>query len=268
MESSALCAPGNRWALSSEGAKRMALLARTGRGDALVGVALSIDRLSGFVALVGSWASDTELRAALEALTPHIERSIDLYLRHERVRSENLAATFGLDLVSVGVFLLTDGNRVAWSNQTARALLAQGDLKVVGDDLVCSEEMSGHRLLDAFRERSGKPFALPRTVGYPLLMEVHTMPRLSGEKVTGVALARDPLAPALPSVQILHDLYGLSPTEARLAIAFARAQSVSDFAREWGLSSAYVKTLSKRTLARAGVNTRVELVRLVLGATF
>lgn len=65
--------------------------------------------------------------------------------------------------------------------------------------------------------------------------------------------------------EVLCSTYGLTPAEARLAIAATAAGSLSDVARNVGVASNTAKSHLKQVYAKTGATSRAELVRLVMG---
>jgi DNA-binding CsgD family transcriptional regulator len=65
-------------------------------------------------------------------------------------------------------------------------------------------------------------------------------------------------------VEQLVDLFGLLPSEARLAWALGRGLSISDAAEELGLTQETARYYSKKIYAKTGARGQVELVRNIL----
>lgn len=234
----------------------------------IIGATFTVNEHTGFIAVAGRFRCEKEACDTLDRLIPHLERSIAQYLKRKKLEAENLANEYGLDRMDVGVFLLAKGGRIARSNRAGRVMVSRGILEIDGDILTCPGREAARCLEQAFKTADGRAFAVPRAAEYPLLMEVHPLSCERMAQTVRIVFVRDPSAPPLPSVETLCTLYEFSRTEARLALSFACGHSIQDFAQEWNFSEAYVKTLSKRTLARVSAGTRVNLVRMVLGSAF
>ena len=65
-----------------------------------------------------------------------------------------------------------------------------------------------------------------------------------------------------PPAELLEHLWGLTPTEARLAAALVEGRTVSDFLDESGISDNTARTHLKRVFHKAGVTRQSELIRL------
>lgn len=65
--------------------------------------------------------------------------------------------------------------------------------------------------------------------------------------------------------EVLFSTYGLTPAEARMAIAATAAGSLQDVARSIGVATSTGKSHLKQVYAKTGAASRAELVRLVMG---
>ena len=79
-----------------------------------------------------------------------------------------------------------------------------------------------------------------------------------------VALQLVPLSePAPLPPAVLQTLYGLTPSEARLAHALAARRKLADAARESGLSATTARTYLKKIFLKTGTSRQAQLVRLL-----
>ena len=74
----------------------------------------------------------------------------------------------------------------------------------------------------------------------------------------------DPQAVQLPSVERLGELYGLTPTEAKVACEFSRGHSYKQVAQRLKISEDTVRAHVKQIYPKTRVNRQSDLVRLVL----
>ena len=63
----------------------------------------------------------------------------------------------------------------------------------------------------------------------------------------------------------ISELYGLTPTEARLAVHVADGGAVAAFASENGVAVGTVRTHLKAVFAKTGIHRQSDLVRLIVG---
>ena len=74
----------------------------------------------------------------------------------------------------------------------------------------------------------------------------------------------DPGLDNRPAAEALRDAFGLTPAEARLAIALAQGVRLADHAESVGISLNTVKTLLSRVFRKTETARQAELVRLLL----
>ena len=67
-----------------------------------------------------------------------------------------------------------------------------------------------------------------------------------------------------PSCEQLVDMFGLLPSEARLAWLLAQATSIRDAAAALGLSEETARNYSKKIYAKTGASGHAELVRVIM----
>ena len=91
--------------------------------------------------------------------------------------------------------------------------------------------------------------------------------QIDGQGSTQIRFAvfiTDPQAVQLPSSERLGDLYGLTPTEAKVACEFARGHSYKQVAQRLKVSEETVRAHIKQIYPKTRVNRQSDLVRLVL----
>jgi DNA-binding CsgD family transcriptional regulator len=64
----------------------------------------------------------------------------------------------------------------------------------------------------------------------------------------------------------LVDLFGLSPSEARLALALCRGKGIAESARELGITAETARGYSKVIYAKTGTRGQADLVRVIMGS--
>jgi DNA-binding CsgD family transcriptional regulator len=64
----------------------------------------------------------------------------------------------------------------------------------------------------------------------------------------------------------LSDLFALSPSEARLALALCRGKSIAEAAAELGLALETARSYSKSIYLKTGTRGMADLVRIVMGS--
>lgn len=100
----------------------------------------------------------------------------------------------------------------------------------------------------------------------PLVLEVAPLGPASGtfgeNRPAVLVFIRDPEAPL--EVTRLRDLFGLTRTEASVAAALGRGQSMDDIATEMGIGIGTARTHLKRILTKTGMHRQAQLVALLV----
>jgi DNA-binding CsgD family transcriptional regulator len=81
---------------------------------------------------------------------------------------------------------------------------------------------------------------------------------------SAVVLIGDPDSSLASAETIAMQLYGLTPSEARLACAVASGDSLESYARTRGITIATARWTMKQTLSKTGARRQADLVRMLL----
>jgi DNA-binding CsgD family transcriptional regulator/PAS domain-containing protein len=222
--------------------------------------------------------------ALLEPLVPHIRRALQLHRR--LIAAESTAADFAsvLDQSSQAVFMTDSEGRVSFLNQAASRLTRMRDgLTYENGELRAAREADTTRLrallADAIKTSSGEGLGaggvlpLGRPSGRrPLALLVSPVPRrqtrLAGLATTAaMVFVSDPEQGPLPTEDMLHALFGLTPAEAKLTRVLAQGASLEAAAACLGLRRETVRSRVKAIFEKTSTHRQAELVRLVLTAT-
>ena len=195
-------------------------------------------------------------------------------LRHALGGLSGGGAEQALDLMTLGIVLLDGQGKAAHTNRAAHEMAAVGDVIHLGVD--------GVRALDPLSDR-----ALQQAIS-----QTREAARENAEKVVGVMLHRpqdagsvSALASALPngrtdrpsvalflcapdrarvSEPLLMDLFGLTPTEARVAGALASSSRAVDVAAQLGVSQTTIAFHMRNLFQKTGTNRQADLIALIL----
>ncbi|MGS5087611.1 helix-turn-helix transcriptional regulator [Hydrogenophaga sp. A37] len=204
----------------------------------------------------------------LAELAPHIGQAFLLtdQLQASMERDERLRGL--LDSLCFGVVLCSENGRVQWVNRQATALLAPGAaLCLQGDHLYGRIAQDTQALLAAL---SAAMRAGPQRVGYLRLGEgaqaLHVAIR-PGDDPGSLMLVLSSAAVALEMpAGALENLFGLTPTEARLLGAIATGSTVEAYAQLRGVSVGTARVQLKQIQSKTGRHRQSDLVRLVLSS--
>lgn len=227
-------------------------------------------------------------RTRLRLLLPHLSRSLGVM---QRLRSAELsmATTYAmLDRLPAGVLLVDAAGEVTYVNRAAERMLASGDgLKLrkltrtpgLGQ-LAADDDLANCAIAAALRVTLNRdPYAtahfsdcvvVPQLSGgaaYTLQFSALGNQSEFGAGSTSSAIVF--LADGAHQVEIdpvvLQNAYGLTPAEARVAVALLECSSAKEVADYLGTSFHTVRTQISAVYLKLGVDTRARFVKLMLG---
>jgi DNA-binding CsgD family transcriptional regulator len=220
------------------------------------------------------WKPCADFRALLERLAPHMltARRLDVRLAERSRDAEALISAF--DRLVLGVVFVDDNERVSYANKSAAELLrvAPGftDSATLASPIPDQRTRAWRRLLksQAGGARNAMVFAHPED-GRPLQV---LATRFSWAEHEGSAAARfgramfigDPRRRSGDPAGILNELFGLTPSEARLAVLLVADCSVEEAADLLGITLTTARGVLKTIFAKTGTNRQASLVRLLL----
>jgi DNA-binding CsgD family transcriptional regulator/PAS domain-containing protein len=223
-------------------------------------------------------------RATLQALFPHLGRAFQIGRQLAAGQVERQAMLSMLERLPTGVLLLDERCRVVFLNRRAEAMLAAGDgLVMAPQGLTASAQDLQpvlERLLRGAVETgagrgsdSGGAMLLPAVSSresYQVLVTPLRTERLR------MGLGRDRICAAVfvqfrnskptLSVELLRDLFGLTPAEARVAVALAQGRNPGEIAAEADTSRFTVRAQLSAIYEKLGVHRQAELVQRVLSS--
>lgn len=226
-----------------------------------------------------------EDRARLRLILPHISRSLGVM---QRIRTAELtvATTLSaLDRLPSGVLLLDGNGVVAFANRSAERMLEDSDglrLRNLSNtaglgELVAEDAKSSRAINEAISAtlnrdpyitpHFSKCVVVPRTSG--LASYTLQFSELGKHNEFGAFAAIVFIADGAREINIdpalLQSAYGLTPAEAKVAVALLECSSAQEVADVLGTSPLTVRTQIKQIYAKLGVDTRTRFVKLLLG---
>lgn len=222
----------------------------------------------------GTYTERERRQAAL--VLPHLQRALRLGQRFAAVSHQHAVALQALDRVDTGVLVMDGTCRILLASAMADTLLrGNSELAVVGGRLSLRQptlrdklSMLVHAAMETAQGRVSKPgsvLLIPRRQRMPLTLEVAPLRpavlAFGQERPAVLVFIRDPEAPI--AVARLRELFGLTRTEAAVAAALGRGQSLEDIATEMGSSLGTVRTHLKRILSKTGTHRQAQAVALL-----
>jgi DNA-binding CsgD family transcriptional regulator len=219
-------------------------------------------------------------RMVMERLLPHVRRAVQMRAHLEQVLGQTRALEDAVDGLAAGVVLIDERGAVLHANSAARGICARNDgLAITGGRLVAASGAAQRALAKAIGEAiettkraglaGGAALPVPRSSGArPYAVLVNPGPGSESESMyraaSAVVLIGDPDARLEAPEQAAARLYGLTPSEARLAVAVASGDSLETYALAREIAVSTARFQMKQVLAKTGARRQADLVRLLL----
>jgi DNA-binding CsgD family transcriptional regulator/PAS domain-containing protein len=213
----------------------------------------------------------------LVELLPHLQRVARLHFATRELRAEALLAQRALDHVPVPLFVLQHDGRVLLNNQSADSLIRTSTLVGVNAKLLAArkQQQEVSEAIKRATQPSGATVSWVRLDGERnrsgLMLLVVPLPATSlqarpWQKPLAVMMASR-ISGGAPSTtkDVLRQVFGLTPAEARVAIHVADGSSLSDISDKFDVALGTVRGQLKAVFQKLGVNRQAELGRLLAG---
>jgi DNA-binding CsgD family transcriptional regulator/PAS domain-containing protein len=219
-------------------------------------------------------------------LSPHLRRALQLRSRQLIVGAQADSYLDALAALAQGVVLVDRTGTIVWASPAAESLFSTQDgLLARRRQLYAGtphESAEILMLIQSAAKTGSDPAATPGGVmairrpsmrrPYQIFITplpraaklAKIMPDVAKVPVAAVFITDPETVPAPPEAA-LQSLYGLTPAEARLAAAFAKGDTLQDYAEAAELSLNYVRWLLKQVQAKTDTRRQVELVRVLVG---
>jgi DNA-binding CsgD family transcriptional regulator len=204
----------------------------------------------------------------MSALLPHLSRSLGVMFRL-RDAEFNLTVTLAaLDRLATGVVLFDEKGAVNHLNREAERILGLDD----GLDRRALEDAARPLLdIDALHTPhfSASRHAKRPSGKHPFVLQFAPLPAGNdfseeAKPVRAIGFITDPEAPWRLDVELLQQLYGITPAEARLAERLCAGDTLAGAAARCGVSEATVKTQLNRLFEKTGTQRQTDLLRVLL----
>ncbi len=219
--------------------------------------------------------SEAEL-ACVRRLLPHLQRVVQLQEMLAEAEQKLEVAHQVLDSLRCGAILLDDAARVCGANERSAALLKRREgMLLQGADLRAEDPRENPELQRLLRGATGKAssggvLALSRA-GHTHPLVVSASPLRHGRSCApwlpiakALVLVSDPEELPVLHEAALRELYGFTPSEARVASMLAHGEKIGAIATSLGVQRTTVRTHLQRVLEKTGTHRQADLVRLLL----
>jgi len=218
----------------------------------------------------------------MAALIPHLNRALKLQREFELVTVERDVAFDALDSMALGIVVIDADACVRFSNSAARQIAAEADGLYFSNGRLTIDGVAGVsirtraqqliRSAESGLRPSGDAVQIARPSGrdsYTVLLSV-----LAGNQARhGWAISKEPLViayvrdPELPDEtrsELFQRLYGLRPSQARLADLLVAGCSLKESAQQLGITQVSARQYLKLIFQKTGTHRQAELVRKLL----
>lgn len=231
----------------------------------------------------GAW-TDEEVEILTE-LSPHLQRAMHIHKEFTRLRLREQALRAGLDKLLMGLILFDDMLQPVYCNPVAESILDYHPAISLRNDRLCAHkpedtEVLHKGLLRAIQTASddgNRHTALglkhPDTsTPLPLIVMPIGESNLGLSPDEGLAHAAvmfsdpDRNQPIVP--EALRTAYGLTLTEAQVAIAMTNGLNIDDITAMHGTKQSTVKSQVLSVYRKLGISRQAELVKILLTGPF
>lgn len=240
--------------------------------DRLVGVLL--DRRGGErlgLMIPGPGDRDTEkLKRGLRILAPHIQRAMRISDRIASLELAAGAARAAADAAPFAIFSLDEQLNILAANSRAAGYEQAGFIRMAHDRFAFAHPASQKKLVDlaAGSASAGIAFQAENEAGAECPVLAARIPRQSAEQIGGfqlgaalvVTMGSAPGETPVVEIDRVAQWFGLTPSEARLAVAIAGGQTLQDYAALRAVSLNAARFLLKGIFRKTGVASQAQLV--------
>lgn len=220
---------------------------------------------------------DSDESAQLLALSPHLHRALRIYSALEQRRLECLAYRRTGDSLHLATLLLDEHGCISSMNESAETLLYAHPSLSIRDKRLHLARVDDQRMLSSCLSEVLDPAAatdyavlvIGTFSAHPLSLLVRRMPRAGTDlRHSGgaavVYLKVHGLHTSSAKTELVATLFGLTPTESRLAVMLTEGESLQEIAANLGIAELTARTYCKRIFSKTGASRQSDLVRLIL----
>lgn len=220
---------------------------------------------------------ETQDRARLSALLPHLQRSVQISARLGALDQEKRWSLQAIEAIDSGLIVLDRQCRIVRMNSVAEAIVAaNGALGATGGRFWLTDPGRNTRLsalvADCIAIAQGKAAPAPGAILVErpgrLAITITAAPldsrgdALNGDRWNALVFVRDPEHPPV-RVERLRALFGLTRREAIIAAELAAGRSLPVIASGQRIGAETVRSHLKQILAKTGTSRQAELVALI-----
>lgn len=229
--------------------------------------------VDGWLACAGPGSLGSAAGALILALAPHLKIALRNFAALERERFRSAVTGEAFSRLNIGWLTLDGQGRIVELSENIGQMFQWGTQlrrgrydRLVPADPAIDRQLTGY-LKQVAAGRSARPLAI--NLSRDPWLDMLVAP-LQGETISGhrsasviVYVSGDRRSQADRCEQLV-DMFGLLPSEARLAWLLAQATSIRDSAATLGITEETARNYSKKIYAKTGASGHAELVRLIM----
>jgi len=215
----------------------------------------------------------------MDALVPHLQQALRTQASFAGLARDNADLLDALEVVRHGTIVVGSASRVIYLNTAAQRILTADDGLHVRSGYVGAASTSAKQHLfravedalagDGSDIRAGRSFTCGRPSGKrPYVIHVLPLHRAGIDYPSAEARALivivDSEREPQPAVAMWRRLYGLTRTEAEVALRISRGADLKQISEELSVSLPTVRTHLQRIFAKTDTHRQAELVRFLL----
>ncbi|MDF8334673.1 helix-turn-helix transcriptional regulator [Novosphingobium cyanobacteriorum] len=215
-------------------------------------------------------------RELLQTLGVHLQIALTAYAKLAEAEARLAAYSNAMDRLNVGIVTLAADGRIINADPLVNRLLQDG--QIISRDpqgrLVIANGNAARSLTLALRDFAQEPRGRPRAVRLSEAQQADMMlVPVADRPVTGRftpvlrAYVHTDHLPAADSIDGLMEMFRLTRSEAKLALALSDGLTLAEAAERLGVTLQTVRTYSKRVFQKTGTRRQAELVRALLTST-
>ena len=231
----------------------------------------------GYNAWLTIWRNDKDFSAAdcsfLTGIARHLEISLELYATIERERIRAGISGDAVRRLNFGWLTLDAQGHVVDMNSQAEELLKHSTVVRLRtrQRLVPASREADKLLTEALRDFAVDAQARPRAVRLSddpwldmLLLPVRERNLSGPARPVLTAYLHGDREMTASRVEQFVQLFGLTPSEARFALALSRGRTIAEAAQELGISEQTARSYSKIIYSKTGARGQPDLIRIIL----
>lgn len=210
--------------------------------------------------------------ALLRSLVPHLRVAMRSFVSLDRARFRSRVSIDAFGRLNFGWLTLDDRCRVVDSANMER-MFERSDLLRCGREgrLILASRAIDRAMTELVKRFASDPASRPKAFNLSrdpsvdlLLAPLHGQLDQASARPVAIAYVSGDRSSSADRCAQLADLFGLTPSEARLSWAMASGRSISEAACELGLSLETARNYSKKVYSKTGASGQPALVRIIL----